>query len=112
MSVIWQQPSVDAKFVIEQLAEANQWSDATVKTMLHRLVKKGVLATVAEGKRYLYRANMRRGDCVRQARRSFLARVFGGEAAPALLHLVKSAKLTAAEVAQLRALLDEKESKE
>ena len=61
----------------------------------------------ADGKRYLYRAKVRRGDCVRKASRSFLERVFGGQAAPALLHFAKTAQLSAEEVAEIRALLDE-----
>ena len=63
----------------------------------------------ADGKKYLYRTSVRRHDCIRKASRSFLDRVFGGQAAPALLHLVKTSKLSAEEVAQLRELLDDKE---
>jgi BlaI family penicillinase repressor len=46
---------------------------------------------------------------VGQASRSFLDRVFGGQAAPALLHLVKTTKLSPEDVAQLQALLDSKD---
>ncbi len=109
MNLIWESQPVDARLVMDELGGANGWSDATVKTMLHRLVKKGALTHKADGKRYLYRAKVRRGDCVRKASRSFLDRVFGGQAAPALLHLVKTAQLSAEEVAEIRALLDEKD---
>ncbi len=109
MNLIWESQPVDARFVIDQLAESNDWSAATIKTMLHRLVKKGALTHQADGKRYLYRAKVRRSDCVRHASGSFLKRVFGGQAAPALLHFVKNSKLSADEVAQLRALLDAKD---
>ena len=50
--------------------------------MLHRLVKKNVLAYEPQGNRYVYRARARRSDCVKQAGRSFLERVFEGEPAP------------------------------
>jgi BlaI family penicillinase repressor len=109
MNLIWQSGPIDASQVVERLAKTNDWSPATVKTMLHRLVKKGALSHQANGKKYLYRASVRRHDCIRKASRSFLERVFGGQAAPALLHLVKTSKLSADEVAELRALLDEKE---
>ena len=109
MNLIWDSQPVDARFVMDELGKPNHWSDATVKTMLHRLVKKGVLAHKADGKRYLYHAKVRRGNCVRKASRSFLDRVFGGQAAPALLHLVKTARLSEDEVAEIRALLDEKD---
>jgi BlaI family penicillinase repressor len=109
MNLVWDCQPVDARQVIDQLAEDNHWSAATVKTMLHRLVKKGVLTHRADGKRYLYRAKVGRQGCVRQASRSFLDRVFGGQAAPALLHFVKNSQLTSEEVEELRELLDTKD---
>ncbi|NND98158.1 MAG: BlaI/MecI/CopY family transcriptional regulator [Pirellulaceae bacterium] len=109
MNLVWEIQPVDSATVIEQLAEKNSWSAATIKTMLHRLVKKGALKHEIDGKRYHYRAAVRRSDCVRRASRSFLDRVFCGDAAPALLHFVKTSKLSADEVAQLRELLDEKD---
>lgn len=111
MHLIWDSQPTEANDVIAALGAANDWSDATVKTMLHRLVKKGALAAEPIGKRYRYTAAVRRSDCVRRASRSFLDRVFGGDAAPALLHLVKTSKLSESELSQLRKLLDSKTSK-
>ena len=111
MNVVWDDQPVEAQQVIDRLATANNWSSATIKTMLHRLVKKKVLAFEQTGKRYLYRAAVGRADCIRQASHSFLERVFGGAAAPALMHLVQTSHLTDDEVAELRRLLDRKEGK-
>jgi len=111
MNTIWESQPTEASDVIAAVGSANDWSDATVKTMLHRLVKKGALAAEQIGKKYSYTPAVRRSDCVRRASRSFLDRVFGGDAAPALLHLVKTSKLSEDELAQLRELLDSKASK-
>mgnify|MGYP003650715486 CR=1 FL=1 len=108
MNLIWDSQPTEASDVISALGSDNGWSDATVKTMLHRLVKKGALATESIGKKYRYTAAVRRSACVRKASRSFLERVFGGDAAPALLHLVKTSKLSEDDLAQLRELLDKK----
>jgi BlaI family penicillinase repressor len=108
MNLIWDSQPTVASDVIAALGAGNDWSDATVKTMLHRLVKKGALATEQIGKKYRYTAAVRRSECVRNASRSFLDRVFGGDAAPALLHLVKTAKLGQDDLDQLRELLDSK----
>jgi BlaI family transcriptional regulator, penicillinase repressor len=56
----------------------------------------------------VYTPAVRRDACVRQASRSFLDRVFGGEATPALIHFVKTAKLTDKDVKEIRAMLDKK----
>lgn len=108
MNLIWDSSPIEAAEVVDQIADANVWSPATVKTMLHRLVRKGALATEQNGKKYLYTPAVRRDACVRQASRSFLERVFGGDATPALIHFVKTAKLTAKDVEEIRALLDKK----
>ncbi len=110
MNLVWERTSVSAQDVIAALAEPCGWSAATVRTMLHRLVKKGALAFTPDGNRYEYRAAVRRADCVRRAARSFLERVFNGEAAPLLAHFVKSARFTPEELAELRELLDRQES--
>jgi len=108
MNLIWECQPIDASQVVEQLGQANAWSAATIKTMLHRLVRKQALSHEVDGKKYIYRSSVRRHDCVRKASRSFLDRVFGGDAAPALLHLVKNSKLSADDLAELRELLDSK----
>ncbi len=84
---------------MQSLGAEHAWSDATVKTMPHRLVKKNALSTEAVGKKFRYRAAVKKQDCVRTAGRSFLDRVFGGNAAPALLHFVKEAKFMYFELA-------------
>jgi BlaI family transcriptional regulator, penicillinase repressor len=111
MNLIWRSSPIEAAEVIDRIAADNGWSAATVKTMLHRLVRKGALATEQNGKKYVYTPAVRRDTCVRQASRSFLDRVFGGEATPALIHFVKTAKLTDKDVKEIRAMLDKKTSR-
>ena len=109
MDVIWEAGApVTANDVVERLARRADWSPRTVKTMLNRLVNKGALAFQPQGKRYLYEPAVSRDACVRAQSRSFLARVFGGAAAAALLHFVEQHDLTAAEIEQLRRVLDQK----
>ncbi|MGE0756577.1 MAG: BlaI/MecI/CopY family transcriptional regulator, partial [Pirellulaceae bacterium] len=110
MNVVRDGQPLTAHDEVERLAE-RAWAPATIKTMLHRLVKKGVLTYEMDGNRYVYRARSRRSDCVRQASRSFLERVFNGESAPLLTHFLRSAKLSSSEIAQLRRILDEQEGK-
>lgn len=111
MNVVWREQPVEAQPVVDELAAAHGWSVGTIKTMIHRLTQKGVLAYDVEGKRYRYRAVVDRDTTVRQASRSFLDRVFGGAWAPALLHLVEDSELSQTEVAELRRLLDDKDDK-
>jgi BlaI family transcriptional regulator, penicillinase repressor len=112
MRVVWERPSpITASDVVDELSRTTDWSAATVKTMLNRLVKKGALTYEAQGKRYLYRPKVKQAECVRSESRSFLQRVFGGAAAPMLNHFVRDAHLTPDEVAELKRILSQKEKR-
>jgi len=109
MNVIWEGQPMAAQEVVAQLEEQTEWAPPTIKTMLHRLVKKKILTYEPQGNRYVYRSRARRCDCVRQASRSFLERVFDGESGSLLAHFLRNAKLSADEIARLRQILDEQE---
>ena len=105
MQVLWDRHPLTAAEVIEALPADHDWSDRTVKTLLSRLSKKGVLGHEEEGRRYLYRPLLSREQCVQAESESFVKRVFGGAASPLLAHFLREGDLSAAEIAELRALL-------
>ena len=107
MRVVWARGSATSPEVVDALADRH-WSPRTVKTLLGRLLAKGALTHETRGKAYVYRAAVRREDCVRKESQSFLDRVFGGAAAPLLAHFVKSAHLSPEEVDELKKILAEK----
>ncbi len=109
MNLVWDRQPIMAQDIIAALKGPSGWTAATIRTMLHRLVKKGALEYTPDGNRYLYKAGVRKAECVRRAARSFLDRVFDGEAAPLLAHFVRSAKFTPEELAELRKLLDQQD---
>ena len=111
MQAVWESAPLTANDVIDRIAAKNQWSPRTVKTLLNRLVKKGALGFRAEGKRYWYSPRVSRDECVRSESRSFLERVFGGEAGAMLAHFVSETPLTADEIQQLRRLLERRDPK-
>ncbi|HLJ74400.1 MAG TPA: BlaI/MecI/CopY family transcriptional regulator, partial [Thermoanaerobaculia bacterium] len=108
MTVLWKSSPRSASDVIEEL----QWHPKTVKTLLARLVRKGALRYREEGNRYLYRPTFARERYVEAESRSFIARVFGGSAAPALVHFVETLDLTDDDVEELRAILDRKQKED
>jgi BlaI family penicillinase repressor len=110
MNVVWEGQPLTAQEIVAKLAQESEWAPPTIKTMLHRLVKKQVLTYESQGNRYVYRSFVRRSECIRQASRSFLARVFEGDPAPLVAHFLRSSKLSAQEIAELRKILDEQEA--
>ncbi|HTV40509.1 MAG TPA: BlaI/MecI/CopY family transcriptional regulator [Candidatus Sulfotelmatobacter sp.] len=109
MALVWERPPVTAGEIVDSLSQSTGWHSRTIRTLLDRLVKKGALKATLEGKRYFYEPLLSMSACIRQESRSFLERVFGGEAASMLLYLVRESRLSGEEIKELKRLLSEKE---
>lgn len=109
MSVLWAHAPLGAQEVIAALSGRKSWNPRTVRTFLNRLINKKALTYTQEGNRYLYRPAVSRQQCVREESRSFLSRVFAGDAGAMLVQFVQQAHLSAEEIAQLRKVLEKKQ---
>jgi BlaI family transcriptional regulator, penicillinase repressor len=107
MEVVWKSGGGTASAIISELSSVTDWNHRTIRTMLGRLVEKGVLERVGPE----YRPVVRRTEFVRREGRSFLKKVFGGDAASLLLHFAKEARLSPEKVRQLRAMLEKDAAK-
>ena len=110
MKVVWAKAPASAGDIINALTGKDPtWNPRTVKTFLNRLVRKRALGFKKEGRAYLYRPLVKEEECVDAASESFLERVFGGSLRPMLAHFVERKKLSADELRELKALLDDKQ---
>ena len=107
MEVLWRQHPLSAEEVVAALAQAQQWQEATIKTLLNRLLNKGAIAAQKEGRRYLYTPVLRREDWVLEESQGLLERLFNGRVAPLVAHFSQHRKLSKKDVAELRKLLEE-----
>lgn len=107
MEALWQESPLTATEVCEQVCEPRGWSQATVKTLLSRLVAKQAIAAEPDGRRFLYSPKIARRAYVGGESRRLLDRLFGGRAAPLFAHLAESEELTADDVAEIERLLKE-----
>jgi len=100
---------VAASQVAEELAVKRQWTLATVRTLLRRLMNKGLLEQQTDGKRFWYTPRASMAECVRQESESFLDRVLGRTPPATILQLVKRAELSSEDIEELRKILRKKE---
>lgn len=112
MEVLWRKSPRTAAEVVAELADEVDWTPATVKTLLHRLVQKGALRFEQDGKRYLYSPAVQRKACVKDATRTLVERVFGGEPLSLVEYFVRSARLTPEQLQQLKKLVEEQEGRQ
>ena len=99
MEVLWQHSPRSADEVVAELAREQDWQEATIKTLLNRLLKKGAIKAGKEGRRYLYAPVLKREDWVHGQSRSLLDRLFGGRVAPLVAHFSEKGKLSAKDIA-------------
>jgi BlaI family penicillinase repressor len=96
---------------VGELVDADRdWSQATVKTMLSRLVTKGVIEHREDGRRFLYSPVLRREDYVGNESRRFVERLFGGRLSPLVARLAEEDGLDDEDIAAIEALLKELKS--
>ncbi len=108
MEALWSaNRPLTASEVTQGIHSRHGWSDRTVKTMLGRLLAKGILAHEEDGRRYLYRPTVERAHYVAGESRRLVDRLFGGRAAPLVAHLAEGPGLSQDDIAELEALLKE-----
>ena len=107
MEVLWDKAPLTAQDVVERVDPARAWSANTVKTLLGRLLAKTVIGHEADGRRYLYRPLVARDDYVTGESRRLMDRLFGGKLTPLVAHLAERDELTAQDIAEIEALLQE-----
>lgn len=105
MDVLWRRGPLVVEDIIAEVAPPQGWSDATVKSLIGRLMKKKALASARREGRTVYQPLVAQADYVASESRDFLDRIFGGRLAPLVSHFAEHEKLTDEDIAQLKALM-------
>ena len=107
MEVLWRSNPLGADEVVAALARSRDWQEATIKTLLNRLLNKGAIAAERDGRRYRYTPVLPREDWLLDESRGMLERLFDGRVAPLVAHFSQHRKLSRKDIADLRKLLGE-----
>jgi BlaI family penicillinase repressor len=107
MEVLWEEAPLTAAEVAGRVPPERGWTLATVKTMLSRLLAKGVLAHEEDGRRYLYRPAIDREDYVAEESGRLIDRMFGGRLTPLVAQLAARDRLSDRDIEEIEALLRE-----
>lgn len=105
MEVLWRGSPRSAEEVIAALQQ-QQWQEATVKTLLNRLLKKGAIRADKDGRRFLYSPVLKRDQWLTAESGSMVERLFGGRIAPLVAHFGQHGKLSASDLDELKRLVE------
>jgi predicted transcriptional regulator len=106
MNVVWELGEATVGQVREQLADQRELAYTTVLSVLQKLEKAGWLKHRSDGRSYVYLPRKSRSDAGRSAVRQFTERMFGGDPLVLFEHLLDDDRLTAAELAELRKMIE------
>ena len=110
MEALWSQGAMTAEEIVQSVGPAQSWGEATVKTLINRLLKKQALASERAGGRALYRPLVSRETYITGESQGLLDRLFGGQIAPLVAHYAQHRALSPDEIARLKALIAELEA--
>ncbi len=112
LKILWQQGEASTAEVCEALADSRGLALSTVATLLSRLEKRDVVAHRKEGRQYVYRALVSRGDVRQSMVRDLTRTLFGGDPAALVHHLVAAHEVDPGALERIRGLLDQVEAQE
>lgn len=109
MEALWRASPRSAEEIAGEVAGPQGWSEATVKTLLNRLLKKTAVTASQQGRRYLYAPALDRAAYVETESQGLLDRLFDGRLAPLVNHFSQNRRLSADDIAELKRLIAEME---
>src|ERR1043166_1438403 len=106
MHVLWETGPANVQSVQQHLERELAYT--TVQTMLNILHRKGKVKRTLKERAYFYRPAVSRTQVVSQTVGDLVERLFGGSAENLVMSLLETKHLTAAKLARLNRLLQEK----
>jgi predicted transcriptional regulator len=107
LDVLWEAGPSAVRAIAERLyPPAGAAQVATVQKLLERLEAKDAVRRKRDGRSNLFEAAIERADLVVRRLRAVSERLTGGSFAPLLTHLVEAGELSAAELRELRGLVE------
>jgi predicted transcriptional regulator len=108
MDILWRRGPLTADEIVAEASGPPQgWGEATVKTLINRLLKKKAVASDRTSGRHRYRAVTQRADYVQTESQGLLDRLFEGSLTPLVAHFAEHRKLKSDEIKRLRKLLED-----
>ncbi|MFL6762469.1 MAG: BlaI/MecI/CopY family transcriptional regulator [Sphingomicrobium sp.] len=108
IEVLWSagQP-LTASEIAERVPADRDWSFATVKSLLSRLLAKNAVKPRKDGRRFLYSPAIEREPYVAAESRRFVRRLFGGKLSPLFARLAQDEALDEDDLSQIEAMIRE-----
>jgi predicted transcriptional regulator len=106
LEILWKKQEASVREVADELAKKKAVAYTTVLTMFGILAKKGLVTHRSEGRAFIYRAAISRGEARRQALEHLLKQFFNGSPDVLAQHLVDEHDIDLPELKALQQQID------
>ncbi|MCC6491499.1 MAG: BlaI/MecI/CopY family transcriptional regulator [Pirellulales bacterium] len=110
LRVLWHAGPLALSALCDELRSGRDVAVTTVATMLRVMSDKGLVRRTGSGRGATWSAAVSQEKTERRMVRALVERVFDGAADRLVAHLVEGGQLTAAQLAELRRLIDDKDA--
>lgn len=111
MEAVWNEAPLSSAEIVRRVSRNEDWAPKTIQTLIGRLVTKQMLERERARRGYLYRPAIRRDEFVASKSRGLVQRLFSGRITPLVAAFADSEKISADDLAELRALVDSLEKR-
>lgn len=105
MDILWAESPKTSHEIVELLSE-NNWSPKTIKTLIFRLEKKGVISHKKIRREHLYYPLYSKDPFVKKESRSVIDKLFGGSTVPMVAHFLEHEKLSKEDIVEIKKIID------
>lgn len=98
--------------ILATLGPATGWGESTVRTLIHRLIRKGALKSERRRGMVVYAPQLSREAWLTAESQGLLDRLFGGRLAAMVAHLARHRAMAPDDLARLRRLVAELDADE
>lgn len=106
MKVLWQNGKMTLSEIVDCVSKHNSWSKSTIKTLVYRLVDKGILDVIKSGSVFEYSAKVSEEDYKMSENQNFLQRLYNGSISDMLVAYTKYNHLSRKDIDDLMKLID------
>lgn len=111
ISFLWDEQPLTMTEIVKKMEDEQGWSKSTTKTVLKRMLDKGIINYDRDQKPRKYYTALKKEEVQFEETDSFVNRVFGGKLSLLVNNFVSTGRMSREEIRQLQDILDQAEKK-
>lgn len=107
INVLWTQSPLSANHIIEQVQQSKAWNEKTIRTLITRLYKKGLLSREKQDGIYQYTPTVEEDYMKYEKTKTLVNQLYGGDVKSLVLNFVEQKELNEQDLQELHDLLED-----